>query len=430
MAGRVGGEREVSARPDDRGDALLPGPFRRLVWAWSASLTGDGLRVVAVPLAAVALSSSPVSVAVVAAASAAPWLVVAVPAGALVDRWNPVRVMIVTHLLRAILAITLAGLLFSGRASIVALCVFGFAMTAAETFADGAAQSLMVRLIPPRQLERANSRFVTTETLALDLAGPVLAGVLVAVAPSLALAVCSGSFLLAAVFAGLVRPEPGVLAPAGDPATQALSTGARIREGIGGLWQDRVLRTLVITVAVLALANATTDAVLVLYGTQILRLPELFYPSLLISYSLGTLLAAQLVPRIVERYRGGPVMLLALLGMGVVFLLLGLFPGVTQALVLYAALGVAQGTWNVLSATRRQRRTPVEMVARVSSAFRVFAWGVLPVGATLGGVVAEQVSVPAVFVVAGLIVLVLGAVVGRSFLAVERARPPSPPAPS
>ncbi|GAA1999457.1 MFS transporter [Nakamurella flavida] len=413
---------------DGSATGSLPRPFRRLVWAWSSSLTGDGLRVVAVPLAAVAIDPSPGAVALVAAASSLPWLLVAVPAGALVDRWNPIRVMAAAHVVRAALAVVLAVLLFLDHASIPALCVFAFAMTAAETFTDGAAQSLMVRLVPGRALERANSRFVTTETLALDLAGPVLAGVLVAVAPGLALAVCGGCFLLAAVFVGLVRPGTEAMAPVAPGTPQAgLSTWGRIRQGMSVLWRDRVLRVLVVTVAVLALANGTTDAVLVLYGTQTLGFSELFYPSLLVAYSIGTLTAAQLVPRVVERYRGGPVMLLALIAMGVVFVLLGLFPGMAQALLLYAALGVAQGSWNVLSATRRQRRTPLDLIARVSSAFRVLAWGALPAGAALGGFVAHEVSVPAVFVVAGVIVLLLGAVVGRSFLEVERARLSTPP---
>ena len=53
-------------------------------------------------------------------------------------------------------------------------------------------------------------------------------------------------------------------------------------------------------------------------------------------------------------------------------------------------MGLAGGTWNVLSATRRQRRTPHAMIGRVSSAFRVVAWGVIPIGAALGGLVGER----------------------------------------
>jgi hypothetical protein len=87
----------------------------------------------------------------------------------------------------------------------------------------------------------------------------------------------------------------------------------------------------------------------------------------------------------------------------------------------FAVMGLAGGTWNVLSATRRQRRTPHDMIARVSSAFRVVAWGVIPIGATLGGLVGQQWGVPAVFTAAGVVIALLGAVVVRSFLIVEPA---------
>ena len=82
-------------------------------------------------------------------------------------------------------------------------------------------------------------------------------------------------------------------------------------------------------------------------------------------------------------------------------------------------MGLAGGTWNVLSATRRQRSMPHAMIGRVSSAFRVVAWGVVPIGAALGGVVGQRWGVTSVYLMAGGMVAVLGCVVLRSFLAVE-----------
>ena len=54
---------------------------------------------------------------------------------------------------------------------------------------------------------------------------------------------------------------------------------------------------LVITVAIMVIANSATDAVLVLYGTETLGMSEAFYPTLLVAYSIGTLIAATLVGR-------------------------------------------------------------------------------------------------------------------------------------
>ena len=88
-------------------------------------------------------------------------------------------------------------------------------------------------------------------------------------------------------------------------------------------------------------------------------------------------------------------------------------------LIAYAVMGLAGGTWNVLSATRRQRRTPHAMIGRVSSAFRVVAWGVIPIGAALGGLVGERWGIPSVYLLAGTVIAVLGLVVVRSFVSTE-----------
>lgn len=408
------------------GPPRLGPDFRRLVASWTGSLTGDGIRVVALPLLTVAVDPSPRTVGLVAAFTALPWLLIAVPAGLFVDRHNARTVLVAAHLLRAlvtlsVVAAVVAGVVAGGgdpAVGVTVLCAAGFAITAIETVGDAATQTLLLRVVSRTELEGANARFVTVETLALDLAGPLAAGVLFVVAPWLPFLVSALAFLTAAAAALRLpaargRPDPG---PVGHPV-------AEIRAGLTRLVRDRVLRTLVITVAVLALANAAVDAVLVLYSTQTLGMSEQLYPTLLAAYSVGTLVAAALVGRFLRRLRGGQVMVLAIAGLAASMLLLGLWPAIGAALVAYAIMGLAGGTWNVLSATRRQRRTPHAMIGRVSSAFRVVAWGVLPLGAGLGGTVGEHLGVPMVFASAGVLTAVLGLVVGRSFWTTEPQAP-------
>jgi len=404
--------------------AVLPPSFRRLVIAWAGSLTGDGLRLIALPLLAVSVNCSAAAVAAVAVASSLPWLLVAIPAGALVDRLDPARVMAAAHLVRAAFTLVLVAVIVTGTVTIPVLCAIGFAITSAETFADGSAQSLLVRIVPHAVLERANARFVTVETLALDLAGPLAAGVLFVLAPWAPFAVSAGCFVGAAITVGGIRT-----ARPADPGTaESEAIGilpgplGQVKAGLRRLLSDPVLRVLVITVAVMAVANAATDAVLVLYGTETLAMSDASYPTLLVAYSVGTLIAATLVGRANSRLRGGRVMIAALFGISATMLVLGLLPHVVVALGAYAVMGLAGGTWNVLSATRRQRRTPRSMIARVSSAFRVIAWGVIPLGAALGGVVGQRWGVSAVYVIAGAVIAALGLVVARSFRAAE----PSP----
>ena len=399
--------------------AALPPTFRRLALAWAGSLTGDGLRVIALPLLAVSVNSSAFAVAAVAVASTLPWLLVAIPAGALVDRLDPAKVMATAHLTRALLTLGLVATIVTGTVSIPLLCAIGFTITAAETFADGSAQSLLVRIVPNAHLERANARFVTVETLALDLAGPLAAGVLFLLAPWAPFVLSALCFLGAAATVNTIKAAPAIGRNRKADAEAVQSAFSRIKQGLARLLSDPVLRVLVATVSIMAIANAATDAVLVLYGTQTLGMSEAFYPTLLVAYSVGTLVGAVLVGRANSRLRGGQVMMVALFGISASMLVLGLIPSVPAALAAFAVMGLAGGTWNVLSATRRQRRTPHAMIGRVSSAFRVIAWGVIPIGAAMGGVIGERWGITSVFVIAGAVIALLGVVVARSFVTTE-----------
>src|ERR1700712_4665782 len=96
----------------------MPSGFNRLLVAWFASVTGDGMRFAALPLLALTLSSSPAAVSAVAAATTLPWLLVALPAGALVDRLDPAAVIAWANAGRALTAALLVVAVLTHRAGI------------------------------------------------------------------------------------------------------------------------------------------------------------------------------------------------------------------------------------------------------------------------------------------------------------------------
>lgn len=408
------------ALPPDSG--RLPPDFIRLLVAWFGSLCGDGLRMVALPLLAQSVSPTPAAVAGVAAFTSLPWLLVAVPAGAWVDRIPAVTAVRIAHLARAACTAGLVAVVMADQQTIWLLCLFGFLLTSAETLADAGSQTLVVRIVPSSRLEKANSRLAVVETIALDLVGPLLAGITFLVAGWLPFLLSATAFAIAAAVMGLVT-EPPFLEEKTAPGPRP-SLVSEIGAGMRILVRDRVLRTLVLTVAVLSLANAAQDGVLVLYVTQSLGLSESLFPTLLVAYSVGILAMAPFVDRLARRLGQGAAMIGALVVMGSAILVMGLVPHPVVGWGGYLLVGLAGVTWNVLSATRRQRQTPVRMVARVSSAFRVIAWSAVPLGNVLGGGLGTAFSVETVFVAAGLVMIALAAVTARSFL---RPLPPLTP---
>jgi MFS family permease len=440
----------------------MPGGFNRLLFAWFASVTGDGMRFAALPLLALTLSPSPAAISAVAAATTLPWLLVALPAGALVDRLDPAAVIAWANAGRALATALLVVAVVSHREAIPLLCVVGFLLTTGETFADSAGQSLLVRLVPPERLETANARFVGSENIGLDLIGPLAAGGLFVLAHWLPFAIAAGIFLVTSCALLTMRghgpqdpvgTNPGVsggevpgtsadqtgslgqvrgplpVGPAvdGDGPARRLTDAANpvpagrpqrlsMRAGLRVIFTDPPLRALVVTVAIMAGAIAAAEGVLVVYSAASLRLPTALYPTLLACYSVGLVLAAAAVSRW-GAGRAGVLMVGAVTVIGVTLLAMGLFPRPLVAWCSFLLMGAAGGVWNVLSASRRQRRTPPSMVARVSSTFRAIAWGALPLGTALGGAIGETWSVPTVFVVSGLVVLGLAAVAGRFLIA-------------
>ena len=392
----------------------MPTAFNRLLVAWFASLTGDGMRFAALPLLALTLVPSPAAVSAVAAATALPWLLVALPAGALVDRLDPATVIAWANAGRALTTGSLVVAILAHRADIPLLCLVGFALTTAETFADGAAQTLLVRIVPSERLEKANARFVSSENIGLDLLGPLAAGALFTADRWLPFAVAATVFAATAV--GVLGLRGRRVASGGIVgSTQGASVpGLSVRDAFRFVLSSADLRALVITVAVMAAAIAAAEGVLVLYSTTSLSLPAVLYPTLLACYSIGVVIAAAAVSRWGPPKRTGTVMLTAVVVIGTTLLLLGLFPAAVIGWSCFLLMGAAGGVWNVLSATRRQRQTPPSMVARVSSTFRAISWGALPLGTALGGLIGQEWSVPTVFVIAGLVILTLAAAMGHS----------------
>lgn len=397
----------VTSADRERGAAAPP--FRVLLSAGFTSLTGDGVRAAALPLFTAVTTHSPLAVSAVATAEVLPWLLVAVPAGALVDRCSPRLVVLAAHAARAAVAGGLAAAAFAGAATLPVLVAAAFLLTCGETFADSAFQTLLVRLSGREHLDRANGWYVTAETIGLDLAGPLLAAALFGWQPGACFAVNAACF---AVTAGLVSALPRV-PPSAEPGSRAGSLRAGLVEGGRFLLRERGLRTLVFAVVAAALAVSAANALASLYAIGPLHLRPSLVPTLWVAQAVGTLLVARLVPPLVARFGDVRIMIPALLLLGCSFVLLGAVPVAPVAWVAYFLVGVGMGGWNVLSATRRQRLTPNALMGRVTSVYRTLAWGLMPVGAALAGPFAAATSLAAVFVTVGVVVAAVAIGVAR-----------------
>ena len=374
--------------------------FSRL-WA-SAVLSNlaDGVFSVALPLLAVRLTTSPGPVAAVAFAQRLPWLLVALPAGALADRLDRRVTMLRVQLLRVAVLGGVAAVVAAGAETMALLYAAAFVLGVGETLFDTSAQSILPAVVDRSRLSDANGRLFAAELTANQLVGPPLGGFLAALALAAAFAASAAAYLVAAGFLALMTGTYRAARPSAPARMRA-----EIAEGMRFVWGSRLLRTLALMLGVSSMALTAWMSVFVLFAVDPgpLGLSQGGYGLLLTAGAVGGVVGSRAAPRL-ERALGRP----QCLALSVVVLSLTMLtPVVTDSVaVAAAALGVssvAVVVWNVITVSLRQGITPDHLLGRMNAAYRLLGWGGMPVGAALGGVVAELAGLRATFAVSALL---------------------------
>lgn len=390
----------------------LPRPFWWLWTSSAASNLADGVLKTALPLVALRYTTSPAEVAALTLAASLPWLVVALPAGALVDRWDRRVTLLTADLARATVAALLTAAVATGAASLTWLYVAAVLIGVAEVFRDTTAQSVLPQVVGRDVLPAANGRLYAAELTTNAFAGPPLGGLLVGVGgagAALALGAPAGLWVLAAL--GLLGLHGSFRVPrAADAARTTLRHD--VAEGLRFLWRRPVLRTLAVMVGVSNLAMTATTSVFVLWAVgpaSPMGLTEAQYGLLMTTFAVGavagSLVAAPVSARLGRTVTLGACVAGSALCMAVPALTTD--PWAVGAGNAVAGFGIA--LWNVVTVSLRQHLTPDRLLGRVNSAYRLLAWGTMPIGAALGGLVGETLGLRWVFVLGAAATLALGA---------------------
>ena len=238
-------------------------PFHRLVTASAASNLADGALQTVMPLVALSITRDPGAFATVTLVGRLPWLLVALPAGALNDRLDRRMTMVRVNAARAALIGALALVVAMGRQELWMLYLVAFALGVGETFYDTAAQSIVPSLVPDhRRLERANSRLYAVELTANQFVGPALGGLIAGIALTGGLSASAAAYLLATIalvtIVGNYRPVA--------PSAGKTRLRTDIVEGVRYLAHHPLLRALAICVGVSNLASTAMFAVFPLFA--------------------------------------------------------------------------------------------------------------------------------------------------------------------
>jgi MFS family permease len=376
----------------------------------------DGIVAAAVPLVAITLTRSPTLVSLLSAAVWLPWLLFGIVSGALVDRADRRRVQLIGMGARFGVLAALTVLFLSGRATMPLLIGLVFAYGITEVFIDLAANAIVPSIAPSSALPAANGRVLAVQQVCNAFIGVPVGGALLAIGAGWAAGVPAAMAVVFLLVIGLgmrgryragdaaldtpVRAE--ATSPSGEgESTESGSIRSEIREGLAVLVRHPVLRPLLISGGLVNMANTAYFGVFVLWvvgeGSRV-GLSAEAYPLLVTALPVGAVLGSLLSERLLRRIAEVPLMFTCWAANSTMLVVPLLWPTPLGIGVALFVLGLTNTIGNVISQTIRQRLVPSHLLGRVGGAGRTISFGLMPVGAVLGGVVGSQFGLPAVFV--------------------------------
>jgi MFS family permease len=381
---------------------------RRFAQVWAATAAsgiGDGLVFVAFPLLLVS-TGDPLVTAGVLIAGRLPWLLLGLPAGAIVDRRDHRSLLTLVELGRAALLLGFAVVVVLGFHSVPMVLGTVFLIGVGETFFLSGSQAALPSLVPRQDLAQANGSLFAVQTATENLIGPAIAGLLFAIAVAVPFFVDAASFTLSAVLVMLAIPTTTRLPPPRRPLRRD------IKEGLTYFRGHPALRSTAALIAMLAFCQAMVFGVVVLFATDVLGLSSVGFGLLVAGAAMGNVIGGALAGRLDGRF--GPARLVPVTAVvaAIGYLAAGLTSNPFVSGAAFAVEAVAVAICSVSTIAFRQRAVPMELLGRVTNVYRFFIDGAAPVGALVGGVLAAATNLRVPFVAAAVGDLLVVALLG------------------
>jgi len=380
----------------------LGASYWKLWTATAISNLGDGVSMVAYPWLASAVTRSPLLIAAAGFASRLPWLVFTLHAGVITDRFDRRKLIVGMDFLRGVLTVFVGTVVFLNRSAFpslneltkmsdlktnwpiyVTLLVTAFLFGLAEVLRDNSAQTLMPSVVDTENLEVANGRMWSAESLTNSFIGPPLGSLLIGIAIFLPFYFDAGSFFFAVA---LIATLKGSFKPVAKVEPKAkINFKAEIKEGFVWLWAHPLLRPMAIILGSMNGLGTMVGAAYILFAQEVLHTSVFIFAVLGTAGAIGGTLGGLLAPKVSAKLGSGPSLWLALAAAPLGSLCIGL----TSSWQVVWAVTVVESfvaiLWNTITVSLRQSIIPSQLLGRVNSVYRFFAWGSIPIGMFIGG---------------------------------------------
>ena len=380
----------------------LGAAYWKLWTATAISNLGDGVSMVAYPWLASAVTRSPILIAAAGFASRLPWLVFTLHAGVLTDRFDRRKLIVAMDFMRGLLTVFVGAVVYFNRDSFPALdelttitnlqtnwpiyftlLITAFLFGLAEVLRDNSAQTLMPSVVEKENLETANGRMWSAESLTNSFIGPPLGSLLIGIAIFIPFFFDAVSFFFAVA---LIASLQGTFKPVADEkGREKINFKAEIKEGYAWLWAHPLLRPMAIILGSMNGLATMVGATYILFAQEVLQTSVFTFAVLGTAGAVGGTIGGLLAPKVSAKLGSGRslAMVLAAAPIGSLIIALTTTWQVVWVVVLFETFFAI--LWNTITVSLRQSIIPTHLLGRVNSVYRFFAWGSIPIGMFLGG---------------------------------------------
>lgn len=376
-----------------RHSALAPHRLRPDFWKFWLGQTisnfGSSFSQFALPLLVYKLTGSALNLGIASAATFLPYLLFGLLIGAWVDRIDRKRLMIGTDIARALITALIP--LLAGLHMLAVYWIYGvtFILSTLTIFFNTGEFAAIPSLVNQDDLVTANGRIQASYSAA-SIAGPLLAGVLVALLSlPMILLIDAASFIVSAFSLVLVTTSFNATT---DETRTRTSVRQDVADGLRYVLGHPVLRNISAMMALVNVVGSSTYAQLVLFAKHRLGASDPQVALLYAAGGAGVVVLSLAAGPLRKRWSFSRVALSALMLQGLLTIAMAATRWYWAAVVLWAVGSGLGILFNINTGSLRQAIVPNHMLGRVMSIAGVLAWSAIPVGTFLGGLLIQGLS--------------------------------------